>query len=216
MKKKNLSVKEVMNNKKNQEYLNKKFNKDGIVQYYVLDEKQRITIADVEYNKEIDDIMRENDRIVPEGEVLLIQEDTRKFWVSTSKKSLIDVMNNRKHDIYSMRVYHQKAAPSMDMQYYLLFDVSVSKANAEQNERFKKLLYNCPFPAEENMLICNEEPAVMVKKLKPYPKDAFIEGEVFLLSDAFLYFSYYVSTNKEVLVQFAENRKLKKKYTEFD
>lgn len=57
MKKKNLSVKEVVNNKKTQEYLNKKFNKDGIVQYYVLDEKQRITIADVEYNEEIDRYM---------------------------------------------------------------------------------------------------------------------------------------------------------------
>ena len=205
-----------MNNKKNQEYLNKKFNKDGIVQYYVLDEKQRITIADVEYNEEIDRYMRGSGGIVPEGGVLLIQEDTRKLWVSTSKKSLISVLNNKKRDIYSIRVYRKEAAPIQNIQYYLLFDVSVSKANAEQNEQFKKLLFGCPFPAGERMLIQNEEPAIMVKKLKPSPKDVFVEGEVYLLSDAFSYFSYFVSTNKEVLVQFAENRKLKRKYTEFD
>lgn len=153
---------------------------------------------------------------MPEGGVSLIQEDTRKLWVSTSKKSLISLLNNKKRDIYSIRVYRQAAAPIQNIQYYLLFDISVSKANAEQNEQFKKLLFGCPFPAGERMLIQNEEPVIMVKKLKPSPKDIFVEGEVYLLSDAFSYFSYFVSTNKEVLVQFAENRKLKRKYTEFD
>lgn len=215
MNKKNLTVKEVMKNKKNGEVL-KKYLQNGMVQYYVLDEKQRIRIADVEYNEEIDETMRLNNRIVPEGGVLLIQEDIRKLWVSTSKKSLIDVMNNRKHDIYSMRVYTQKATPNKRIQYYLLFDITILKADAKQNQKFKKLLTNCPFPAGEKMFIQNEEPPIMLKKLKPSTKDTFIEGEVFLLSDAYSYFSYFVSSNKEALVQFAENRKLKKKYTTQD
>ena len=71
------------------------------------------------------------------GGVSLIQEDTRKLWVSTSKKSLISVLNNKKRDIYSIRVYRQAAAPIQNIQYYLLFDISVSSPLCEDTPTLK-------------------------------------------------------------------------------
>ncbi|MDR3059184.1 MAG: hypothetical protein LBU84_13720 [Prevotella sp.] len=218
MNKKNLKTKDVMKDKKNEEVAQ---NEKITTQYYVMDEQHDIVLGDEEFNEEIDGVMESSEKKLPQGEILLINESTkgghkRRFWVSTSKASLIDFKENRKRPMLSVGSYiippegSEKPITNDATQYYLLSELDVIvDTDACQNQEFDEVIRDLNLSLGEIRSFSGEGFGVYrtvsrVNIPAALPGVDIPEGEVFLFKD--FGFRYLISSNKETLEAIMKNR----------
>lgn len=91
-----LSVREAMHGEKKQVSVKKVCNKRKIPLYYVMGEDHRITPAHFGFCLNMHKMGQYLKEPFPDGEIFHQIEDNAKFWFSTSRESLIAVMENRK------------------------------------------------------------------------------------------------------------------------
>ena len=99
MKKKDFTAKKTMKNKKEEELLQKRL-QDGIVQYYVLDEDQRIALTGTEFCQGMHELIQFTKKPFPNGEVMLLIKGCKKSWISSNIYSLIAFKENKKEALF--------------------------------------------------------------------------------------------------------------------
>lgn len=101
MKKKNLTLKEVMKKKKEEEIYQKRL-QDGIIQYYILEEDQRIALSSTEFCQGMHELIQFTKKPFPNGEVMLVIKSGKKYWISSDIYSLIAFKENKKEALFYM------------------------------------------------------------------------------------------------------------------
>ena len=96
MKRKRMSIEEAMHGEKKRMSVKQMCNKRKIPLYYVMGEDHRITPAHFGFCQHMYKTGQYLKAPFPEGEILVQIEDDAIFWFSTSRESLIAVMENRK------------------------------------------------------------------------------------------------------------------------
>ncbi|PXV61225.1 hypothetical protein CLV62_12558 [Dysgonomonas alginatilytica] len=91
-----LSVSEVLNGQKMQKSVKRMRSKDRIPRYYVMGEDHKITVAHFGFCLNMHKMGEYLKAPFPDGEIFHQIEDNARFWFSTSRESLIAVMENRK------------------------------------------------------------------------------------------------------------------------
>ncbi len=107
MKRRRMSIEEAMNGvKEKQVCVKKQCRKYGIPLYYGFSEKDLITPASFDLCQRMHKMGQLTKAPFPDGEILLLTRGNEKFWISTSRESLIDAMENKKQPLFCFDLMH--------------------------------------------------------------------------------------------------------------
>ena len=96
-----------ISNSKNQKSFNKNQNKSDMVQYYTMDEKFKMEAAFPAFNQALNETVQGfayQNRPFPEGEVMCVICKGKKSWFSSSRESLIAIIESKKQPMYYMNL----------------------------------------------------------------------------------------------------------------
>ncbi len=88
--------------KKKEEEIYQKRLQDGIIQYYILEEDQRIALSSTEFCQGMHELIQFTKKPFPNGEVMLVIKSGKKYWISADIYSLIAFKENKKEALFYM------------------------------------------------------------------------------------------------------------------